>query len=122
MITINAFACADSVLIPVQAAYLPVKGLEQLIRTISKVRKQINPNLEIEGILMTMVDGRTNYAKEIMELVKDAYGNHVRIFEQSIPLSVRAAETSAEGVSIFKHDPNGKVAMAYNSLAEEVLS
>lgn len=122
MITINAFACADSVLIPVQAAYLPVKGLEQLIRTISKVRKQINPNLEIEGILMTMVDGRTNYAKEIMELVKDAYGNHVKIFEQSIPLSVRAAETSAEGVSIFKHDPNGKVAMAYNSLAEEVLS
>lgn len=71
---------------------------------------------------MTMVDGRTNYAKEIMELVKDAYGNHVRIFEQSIPLSVRAAETSAEGVSIFKHAPNGKVAMAYNSLAEEVLS
>ena len=66
MVTVNAFAAADSVLIPVQAAYLPAKGLEQLIKTIQKVKRQINPRLEIEGILMTMVDGRTNYAKEIM--------------------------------------------------------
>ena len=109
MITINAFTSADSILIPVQAAYLPVKGLEQLIKTIGKVKRQINPKLEIEGILLTIVDNRTNYA------------SRVRIFENSIPMSVRVAEISAEGVSIYKHDPNGKVASAYQSLTEEVL-
>ena len=95
MLTINAFACADSILIPVQAAYLPVKGLQQLIKTIGKVKRQINPRLEIEGILLTMVDNRTNYARDIMEKLKEAYGSKVKIFENSIPVSVRAAEISA---------------------------
>lgn len=122
MITINAFASADSILIPVQAAYLPVKGLEQLIKTIGKVKRQINPKLEIEGILLTMVDNRTNYARDISKLLIENYGSRVRIFENSIPLSVRAAEISAEGVSIYQHDPNGKVASAYQSLTEEVLA
>lgn len=121
MITINAFASADSILIPVQAAYLPVKGLEQLIKTIGKVKRQINPKLEIEGILLTMVDNRTNYAKDISALVVENYGSKVRIFENSIPMSVRAAEISAEGVSIYEHDPNGKVASAYQSLTERCL-
>ena len=143
MITINAFACADSILIPVQAAYLPVKGLEQLIKTIGKVKRQINPKLSIEGILLTMVDCRnnlpchmlqtevcilltmvdcrTNYAKDISALLIENYGSKVRIFENSIPISVRAAEISAEGVSIYQHDPKGKVARAYQSLMEEVL-
>ena len=121
MITINAFACADSILIPVQAAYLPVKGLEQLIKTIGKVKRQINPELEIEGILLTMVDSRTNYARDIIALLIETYGNRVRIFENSIPMSVRAAETSAEGISIYEHDPKGKVAWAYQSLTKEVL-
>ena len=121
MITINAFACADSILIPVQAAYLPVKGLEQLIKTIGKVKRQINPKLSIEGILLTMVDCRTNYAKDISALLIENYGSKVRIFENSIPISVRAAEISAEGVSIYQHDPKGKVASAYQSLTEEVL-
>lgn len=122
MVTINAFACADSILIPVQAAYLPIKGLEQLIKTIGKVKRQINPALEIEGILMTMVDARTNYARDIIAMLKEAYGNRVRIFENSIPLSVRAAETSAEGVSIYRHDPRGRVARAYQSLTEEIIT
>ena len=121
MITINAFACADSILIPVQAAYLPVKGLEQLIKTIGKVKRQINPKLEIEGILLTMVDNRTNYAKDISTLLIENYGSRVKIFRESIPMSVRAAEISAEGVSIYQHDPHGKVASAYQSLTEEVL-
>ena len=121
MITINAFACADSILIPVQAAYLPAKGLQQLIKTIGKVRRQINPKLMIEGILLTMVDARTNYAKDITALLVENYGSKVRIFENSIPISVRAAEISAEGVSIYEHDPKGKVAAAYQSLTEEVL-
>ena len=122
MITINAFACADSILIPVQAAYLPIKGLQQLIKTIGKVKCQINPKLEIEGILLTMVDSRTNYARDISAMLKEAYGSRVKIFENIIPISVRAAEISAEGVSIYKHDPKGKVASAYNSLTEEVLA
>ena len=121
MITINAFTSADSILIPVQAAYLPVKGLEQLIKTIGKVKRQINPKLEIEGILLTMVDNRTNYAKDISNLLIENYGSRVKIFKESIPMSVRAAEISAEGVSIYQHDPNGKVASAYQSLTEEVL-
>ena len=122
MVTINAFAAADSVLIPVQAAYLPAKGLEQLIKTIRKVKRQINPHLEIEGILMTMVDGRTNYAREIMQLLTEGYGNQIRFFKNNIPLSVRAAEISAMGISIYNHDPNGKVAEAYRSLTKEVLA
>ena len=122
MITINAFSCADSILIPVQAAYLPVKGLQQLIKTIGKVKRQINPKLEIEGILLTMVDSRTNYARDISIMLKEAYGSRVKIFTNIIPISVRAAEISAEGVSIYKHDLKGKVASAYNSLTEEVLA
>jgi chromosome partitioning protein len=122
MITINAFACADSILIPVQAAYLPVKGLQQLIKTIGKVKRQINPKLEIEGILLTMVDSRTNYARDISIMLQEAYGSRVRIFASIIPVSVRAAEISAEGISIYAHDPKGKVASAYFSLTEEVLA
>lgn len=122
MITINAFSCADSILIPVQAAYLPVKGLQQLIKTIGKVKRQINPKLGIEGILLTMVDSRTNYAKDISTMLRESYGSKVKIFSNSVPISVRAAEISAEGVSIFAHDPRGKVASAYLSLTEEVLA
>lgn len=118
MITINAFSCADSILIPVQAAYLPVKGLQQLIKTIGKVKRQINPKLGIEGILLTMVDSRTNYAKDISTMLRESYGSKVKIFSNNIPISVRAAEISAEGVSIFAHDPKGKVASAYLSLTE----
>ena len=122
MVTVNAFAAADSVLIPVQAAYLPAKGLEQLIKTIQKVKRQINPHLEIEGILMTMVDERTNYAREIMRLLTEGYGGQIRFFKNNIPLSVRAAEISAIGVSIYEHDPKGRVADAYRDLTEEILS
>ena len=122
MLTVNALAAADQVLIPVQAQYLSAKGLEQLLQTISKVRRQINPKLKIEGILLTMVDSRTNYAKEISALIREAYGNNIKVFSTDIPRSVRAAEISAEGKSIFQHDPKGKVAEAYRVLTKEVLS
>ena len=121
MLTINALAAADSVIIPVQAQYLPAKGLEQLLQTISKVRRQINPKLKIDGILLSMVDNRTNYAKEIVKLLRDTYGGKLKIFDTEIPHSVRAAEISAEGKSIYAHDPNGKVAKAYTDLTKEVL-
>ena len=122
MLTINALACADSVLIPVQAAYLPVKGLQQLIKTIGKVKRQLNPKLQIEGILLTMVDNRTNFAKDISMLVYDTYSSSVNVFSIEIPLSVRAAEISAEGSSIYVYDPNGKAAFAYTALIKEVIN
>ena len=101
---INALAAADTTLIPVQAQYLSAKGLEQLLQTIQKVRRQINPKLKIEGILMTMTDSRTNYGREIDALIRQVYGSKIRVFEQPIPHSVRAAEISAEGRSIFAYD------------------
>lgn len=113
MLTVNALAAADNVLIPVQAAYLPAKGLEQLLQTINKVRRQINPKLRIEGILLTMVDSRTNYSKDISNLIRENYGGKLKVYKTDIPRSVRAEEISAEGTSIFKHDPKGKVADAY---------
>ena len=120
MLTVNALAAADTTLIPVQANYLSAKGLEQLLQTINKVKRQINPKLRIEGILLTMVDSRTNYAKEIAALIRDTYGGHIKVFETEIPRSVRAAEISSEGKSIFLHDPRGKVAEAYQKLTKEV--
>ena len=121
MLTVNALAAADNVLIPVQAQYLSAKGLEQLLQTVNKVRRQINPKLRIEGILLTMVDGRTNYARDISNLIRETYGSKIKVFSTDIPHSVRAAEISAEGKSIFRHDPKGKVAEAYRVLTKEVV-
>lgn len=122
MLTINALAAADKVIIPVMAQQLSLKGLEQLIRTIALVKKHINPQLMIAGIVVTMADMRTNYAKEIVELLHTTYDAHMHIFNSIIPRSVRAAETSAVGRSIYLHDPAGKVAAAYNALTKEVLA
>ena len=115
MLTVNALAAANRVIIPVQAEYLPAKGLEQLLQTINKVRRQINPKLQIDGILLTMVDSRTNFAKEISALLRETYGSKIKVFTSEIPHSVRAKEISAEGKSIYAHDPNGKVAEGYRS-------
>jgi len=120
MLTVNALAAADSVLIPVQAQYLSAKGMTQLVRTIGKVKKQINPALKIDGILLTLVDVRTNFARDIANLLRQNYGGVLRIFNTQIPLAVKAAETSATGTSIFTHDKNGKIAQAYENLAKEV--
>ena len=91
------------------------------MQTVNKVRRQINPKLKIDGILLTMVDGRTNYAKDISNLIRDTYGSKLKVYKTEIPHSVRAAEISAEGKSIFAHDPKGKVAEAYKNLTKEVL-
>lgn len=121
MLTVNALAAANRIIIPVQAEYLPAKGLEQLLQTVGKVRRQINPRLQIDGILLTMVDSRTNFAREITALLRDTYGGTIRVFQSEIPHSVRAKETTAEGRSIFAHDPKGKVAQGYENLTQEVL-
>lgn len=121
MITINALVAADSVLIPVEAAYLPVKGLQQLIKTIGRVHRKLNPALSIMGILLTKVDRRTNFARDISAQIREVYGDKIHIFENCIPMSVRAAETTAEGKSIYLHDPKGIVANGYRCLTGEVL-
>lgn len=121
MMTVNALASADKVIIPVQAHYLPVKGLEQLLKTINKVKRQINPNLKIAGILITMVEGRTNFSKEIGELIRSAYGKNIPIYQTEIPRSVKAAEMSATGKSIFAFEPKGKIAESYRNLTKEVM-
>jgi len=122
MLTINALTAADTVIVPLQAHYLSLKGMEQLMRTIGRVKRQLNPSLEISGILITMADLRTTYSREIVELLRKTYGNKIKIFDTIIPQSIRAAETSAEGKSIFLHDPSGKVSAAYQALTMEVAS
>ena len=100
---------------------LTVNALAAANRVINKVRRQINPKLQIDGILLTMVDSRTNFAKEISALLRETYGSKIKVFTSEIPHSVRAKEISAEGKSIYAHDPNGKVAEGYKNLTKEVL-
>lgn len=113
MLTVNALTAANEVVIPVQSHFLPAKGLEQLLGTISKVKRQINPQLKINGILLTMVDSRTNFARDISQLIRNTYGNNIKVFKTEIPLSIKAAEISAVGKSIYSYAKNGKVAEAY---------
>ena len=117
---INALAAADSVIIPTQLHYLSAKGLELLLRSVSMVKRQINPKLRIDGILMTMVMPRTNISKEITATVKSAYGKKIKVFDTEIPHSIRAVEATAEGKSIFAYDKSGKVAAAYEQFGKEV--
>ena len=120
MLTINGLAAADSVIIPNQPHYFSIKGLEQLLRSVSKVKRQINPNLRIDGILMTMVIPRTKITQTVISTVKNAYGRNIKIFDTQIPFSIRAVEATAEGKSIFAYDKSGKVAAAYEQFGKEV--
>lgn len=120
MMTINALVAADSVIIPSQPNFLSTKGLNLLLRSISKIKRQINPRLKIDGILLTMVDNRTNNAKTIISSLRSTVGENIRVFHSEIPFSVRAAECSLHGESIFSHDRSGRVAAAYAALTKEV--
>lgn len=120
MMTINALVAADSVIIPSQPSFLSTKGLNLLLHSVSKIQRQINPRLKIDGILLTMVDNRTNNAKSIISSLRSSVGENIRVFNAEIPFSVRAAECSLFGESIFAHDKHGKVAAAYESLTKEV--
>lgn len=121
MMTINALVATDSVIIPTQPNFLSTKGLNLLMRSIARIKKQINPKLRIDGILLTMVDGRTNNAKAIISSLRSSIGESIRVFDTEIPHSVRAAESSLNGKSIFAHDKGGKVAAAYEGLTKEVV-
>ena len=120
LMNINALAAADNVIIPLQPQFLSTKGLNLLLRSIARVRKQINPKLRIDGILFTMVDSRANNARDIISSLRSAVGDNIRVFKTEIPRSVRAAEAAENGKSIFKHDRRGKVAEAYTALSKEV--
>ncbi|MBQ5342440.1 MAG: ParA family protein [Oscillospiraceae bacterium] len=121
MITLNALTASDSVIIPVQAQYLPAKGMTDLLQTINRVQRRLNSDLKVEGVLLTLVDGRTNMAKETASAIRDTFGSHLRIFNTSIPMGVKAAEASAEGMSILKYAPSSPVAEAYKDFSEEVI-
>lgn len=120
MLTINAFVAADSVIIPVQAEYLPADAMAQLTKSIARVRRFQNPKLEVEGIVFTMVDERTNLAKLSIETIETHFGQHFHIFESKIPRSVRVAEQPAFGRSIYALDSDGNAAKAYRALSKEV--
>lgn len=121
MMTFNALCSADSVIIPTTPEFLSAKGLEQLLGTINRVKKRINPDLKIDGILITMVDYRTRFGRGLESLIRQQYGKYPTVFNTVIPRSIRAVETAAEGKSIYLHDKNGKVAEAYANLTKEVM-
>ena len=122
MITINALAAADSVIIPVQTQYLPAKGMTQLLQTVAKVKRHINPNLKIDGVLLTLVDGRTNLARSTAEALRTNFGSVMKIYKTSIPTAVKAAEVSSKGKSIYAYEPSSPVSRAYSNFTKEVLS
>lgn len=121
MLTINALAAADSVIVPVQAHYLPLKGMTQLIQTIKKVQRQINPSLRVDGVLLTLADMRTNLARATESSLKQNYGKFIKVYQTVIPVAIKAAETSAAGKSIYSYDKDGTVARAYQAFTKEVV-
>lgn len=121
LLTINALSAADRVLIPLQADFLAMKGLAALLNTIIRVQERINPSLEILGILFTMTNPRTLHSREVIEVTKRAFGDKIRVFETTIPVSVRFKEAPAAGESILTYAPKSEGADAYRQFTEEVL-
>lgn len=122
MLTINSLTASDSVIIPVQAQYLPAKAMTQLTQTISKVKRHINPNLKIEGIVLTLVDNRTNLAKDITATIRNEFGSKMNVYNTSIPIATKAAEATNKGQSIYAYDSNNAAAKAYEKLTKEVIA
>ena len=122
MVSLNALSAADSVVIPVQAQYLPAKGMTQLLQTISRVKKYINPHLTVDGMLLTLVDNRTNLAKSTVEALEKNFGGTIKLYRTFIPIAVKAAEVSSKGISIYAYEPNSTVAKAYAEFTKEVLA
>ena len=122
MVSLNALSAADSVIIPVQAQYLPAKGMTQLLQTVSRVKRYINPNLVVDGMLPTLVDNRTNLAKSTVEALRENFGGTIKLYRTSIPIAVKAAETSSKGKSIYAYEPNSTVAKAYAEFTKEVIA
>lgn len=122
MLTVNILAASDSVIIPVWTQYLPAKALTQLTKTIGRVKRQINSDLKVEGVVLTLIDNRTNLAKSIENKIRGMYGNALKVYKAGIPMAVAAAEESCVGKSIFAYEPGNAAALAYEKLTKEVLS
>lgn len=121
MLTINALACSDKIIIPVQSQFLAAKGMGHLLKTVSRVKKNINSELQVGGMLLTLVDKRTNLSKDIKNELQDNYGSIVKLYDTQIPLAIKTAESTSKGKSIFEYDKNSSVSKAYNEFAKEVL-
>jgi len=120
LLTINALVAADHVIVPVQCEYLSLRGLVQLENTLAMIRENLNPNVEIMGILPTMFDRRTLHAREAVEILEENFGDLV--FKTRIKKTIRYAEAPVKGTSVLKYDPSGNAANAYRDLAKEVLN
>jgi chromosome partitioning protein len=120
LLTINALTAAHKVIVPVQCEYLSMRGLVQLQNTLHMVRENLNPGVEIEGILPTIMDTRTVHAKEAIEILEENFGD--RVFASRIRKTVRFAEAPVKGMSVLKYDPDGMAAQSYRDLAKEVLA
>ena len=120
LLTVNALTAADKVIVPVQCEYLSMRGLVQLQNTLQMIRENLNPDVEIEGILPTMLDSRTVHAKEAVEILEENFGELV--FQSRIRKAIKFAEAPVRGSSVLKYDPNGNAAKYYRDLAEEVIS
>jgi chromosome partitioning protein len=120
LLTINALVASDGVIVPVQCEYLSLRGLVQLENTLSMIRENLNPHVEIEGIFATMYDSRTLHSREALEILQENFGNLV--FETRIRKTIRYAEAPVKGTSVLKYDPTGRAAEAYRELAKEVLN
>lgn len=121
MLTINALAAGTNLLVPVQAHFLSAKGLEMLIGTVARVKRQINPELTFKGILITMYDKRLNLSRSIVSELEAVYGDYIHIFKTKIPQSIRAAENTAQGKSLYLYDPKCKVSLAYEAFTKEMI-
>lgn len=122
ILTVNALVAADSVLIPTQPQYFSTAGLQMLFQTIHRVQRKLNPELRIEGVLVTMMDRRPLFSRDLVEKLRENYGEYIKVFDTEIPTSIRVTESSAKGKSIYAYDPEGKAALAYEKLTEEVLA
>jgi len=122
MLTTNALVAAEKVILPMEAHYDSYESLQQIIEVIKRINKNYNPNLRVAGILLTKFQGRTNLCREVRKYVEENYGTDYTIFSTEIPMSIRAAELSSLGVSIFEHEPKGEVALAYTQIAHEVIA
>jgi chromosome partitioning protein len=120
LLTVNALTASDKVIVPVQCEYLSMRGLVQLQNTLQMIKENLNPDVEIEGILPTMLDSRTVHAKEAIEILEENFGELV--FKSRIRKAIKFAEAPVRGSSVLKYDPDGNAARYYRELAEEVLT
>ena len=119
LLTINALSTSDTVLIPIQCEFYALEGLSQLMNTVKLVKKHLNPELEIEGVVMTMKDNRSNLVQQVSEQIRQYFGK--KVFDTTIPRNIRLAEAPSHGIPIYLYDSKCSGANAYKEMADEFL-